>query len=65
MTNNDNVTNLFVLVGDDDATIRRIPLTAVLNNELAQLFTEQQCAFMAAQLSFPHDFAIKHHLPVN
>ncbi len=38
--------NLFALVDDDDAPIRRIPLTASLNNELAQLFAEQQAALL-------------------
>lgn len=36
--------NLFALVDDDEAPIRRIPLTATLNAELAQLFAEQQAA---------------------
>ena len=46
MPNNNNHTNLFALVDDDDAPIRRIPLTAALNNELAQLFAEQQAALL-------------------
>lgn len=46
MPNNNNVTNLFALVDDDDAPIRRIPLTAALNTELAQLFAEQQAALL-------------------
>ena len=46
MPNNNNISNLFALVDDDDAPIRRIPLTAALNTELAQLFTEQQTAFL-------------------
>lgn len=46
MPNNNNPTNLFALVDDDDAPIRRIPLTAALNTELAQLFIEQQAALL-------------------
>jgi len=46
MTNNNNPTNLFALVDDADAPIRRIPLTAALNTELAQLFAEQQTALL-------------------
>ena len=46
MPNNNNPTNLFALVEDDDAPIRRIPLTAALNTELAQLFAEQQAALL-------------------
>lgn len=38
--------NLFALMDDEDAPIRRIPLTAALNNELAQLFTGQQAAML-------------------
>lgn len=41
-----NISNLFALVDDDDAPIRRIPLTAALNTELAQLFAEQQTALL-------------------
>ena len=44
--NNNNTSNLFALVDDDDAPIRRIPLTAALNTELAQLFAEQQTALL-------------------
>lgn len=39
--------NLFALVDDDDSPIRRIPLTAALNAELAQLFGEQEVALLA------------------
>lgn len=46
MPNNNNPTNLFALVEDDDAPIRRIPLTATLNTELAQLFAEQQAVLL-------------------
>ena len=46
MPNNNNPSNLFALVGDDDAPIRRIPLTAALNTELSQLFAEQQTALL-------------------
>lgn len=43
---NNNTSNLFALVDDEDAPIRRIPLTAALNAELAQLFAEQQAALL-------------------
>lgn len=46
MSNNNNTTNLFALVDDDDRPIRRIPLTADLNAELAQLFAEQKAALL-------------------
>ena len=46
MPNNNKSSNLFALVDDEDALIRRIPLTAGLNAELAQLFTEQQAALL-------------------
>lgn len=46
MLNNNNTSNLFALVDDEDAPIRRIPLTAALNIELAQLFAEQQAALL-------------------
>ena len=46
MPNNNNPSNLFALVNDDDAPIRRIPLTAALNAELAQLFAGQQAALL-------------------
>lgn len=45
MPNNNNA-NLFALVNDDDAPVRRIPLTANLSTELAQLFTGQQSALL-------------------
>lgn len=51
MPNNNNASNLFALVDDEDAPIRRIPLTAALNAELAQLFTEQQTAFLGDKQS--------------
>ena len=41
MTNNNNA-NLFALVDDEDSPIRRIPLTAELSVELAQLFDNQK-----------------------
>ena len=47
MPNNNNVSNLFALVDDDDAPVRRIPLTAELNTELAQLFAEQQTSLLS------------------
>ncbi|MDT7526888.1 DUF4868 domain-containing protein [Pseudidiomarina sp. GXY010] len=46
MPNNNNTSNLFALVDDEDEPIRRIPLTAALNIELAQLFAEQQAALL-------------------
>jgi len=46
MPNNNNPSNLFALVDDDDASIRRIPLTAALNDELANLFADQQAALL-------------------
>jgi Kiwa KwaB-like protein len=46
MPNNNNPSNLFALVDDEDTPIRRIPLTAALNTELAQLFAEQQAALI-------------------
>jgi len=46
MSNNNNTTNLFALVDDDDRPIRRIPLTADLNAELAQLFAEQKATLL-------------------
>lgn len=46
MPNNNTRANLFALVDNDDAPIRRIPLTAALNTELAQLFAEQQTALL-------------------
>jgi hypothetical protein len=51
MPNNNNPSNLFALVDDDDAPIRRIPLTAALNSELAQLFAEQQAALLGDRQS--------------
>lgn len=46
MPNNNNTSNLFALVDNANAPIRRIPLTATLNTELAQLFAEQQAALL-------------------
>lgn len=46
MPNNNNPSNLFALVDDEEAPIRRIPLTAALNTELAQLFAAQQVALV-------------------
>ncbi len=43
---NNNPSNLFALVDDDVASIRRIPLTAALNIDLAQLFAEQKTALL-------------------
>lgn len=49
MLNNNNSSNLFALVNDEDAPIRRIPMTAALNTELAQLFAEQQAALLGGR----------------
>ena len=46
MPNNNTPSNLFALVDDDEASIRRIPLTAALNTELAELFARQQAALL-------------------
>lgn len=46
MTNSSNPSNLFALVDHDDTPIRRIPLTAALNTELAQLFADQQTTLL-------------------
>ncbi len=46
MPNINNSSNLFALVDDQDTPIRRIPLTAALNAELAQLFAEQETALL-------------------
>lgn len=46
MPDNNNPINLFALVEDDDAPIRRIPLTAELNTELGQLFAVQQATLL-------------------
>lgn len=46
MQNNNNPTNLFALVDDEDTPIRRIPLTAALNTELVQLFVAQQTTLL-------------------
>lgn len=46
MPNNDNPTNMFALLDDDDAPIRRITLTAALNTELTDLFAVQQAALL-------------------
>ncbi len=45
--------NLFALVDDDDAPIRRIPLTAALNAELAQLFALQKAALLGEKQLIP------------
>jgi hypothetical protein len=50
-TNLNQSANLFALVDDDNAPIRRIPLTAALNVELAQLFSEQQAALLGDKQS--------------
>ena len=45
--------NLFALVDDDDAPIRRIPLTAALSAELAQLFAEQLAVLLGDKQPIP------------
>jgi len=42
-----NSANLFALVDDEQASVRRIPLTAELSTDLAQLFAGQQDALLA------------------
>ena len=49
MPNNNNLSNLFALVNDGATPIRRIPLTGPLNAEVAQLFVEQQTAFLGGK----------------
>jgi hypothetical protein len=51
--NQNQCANLFALVDDGDAPIRRIPLTAVLNEELSQLFAEQQLALLGEKRPIP------------
>lgn len=46
MQNNNNPSNLFALVDDEDTPIRRIPLTPALNTELAKLFAKQQAELL-------------------
>ena len=46
MSDSNNQPNLFALVDDDDVPIRRIPLTAALNDELAHFFADQQAALL-------------------
>jgi hypothetical protein len=53
MPNNNTPPNLFALVDNDDAPIRRIPLTSALNTELAQLFAEQQTALLGDKQAMP------------
>lgn len=51
MRNKNSPRNLFALVDDDDAPIRRIPLTVSLNTELRQLFVEQQASLLGDKLN--------------
>ncbi len=44
---NNNPTNLFALVDDDNSPTRRIPLTAPLSAELMQLFAGQQAVLLS------------------
>ncbi|MCU5783195.1 hypothetical protein MA04_02495 [Alcanivorax balearicus MACL04] len=53
MPNNNAQSNLFTLVDDDDTPIRRIPLTAALNAELAQLLAGQQAALLGDKQPIP------------
>jgi len=48
----DNI-NLFALVDDEQAPIRRIPLTADLGAELTQFFTQQQSVFLDNKQQIP------------
>lgn len=60
MPNNNNPSNLFALVDDDDSPIRRIPLTAALNSELEQLFAGQQEALLGdkQQIAFTGSYNV-------
>jgi hypothetical protein len=60
MPNNNNPTNLFALVDDVDSPVRRIPLTAALNIELAGLFAEQQATLLGdkQQLEFTGSYNV-------
>jgi len=60
MPNNNNPTNLFALVDDEDSPVRRIPLTAALNIELAELFAEQQATLLGdkQQLEFTGSYNV-------
>jgi len=44
--NQNNSTGLFALMDDAQQPVRRVPLTAALNQELAAMFAEQQAAFL-------------------
>lgn len=50
---NNTPSNLFALVDDNTAPIRRIPLTPALNTELAQLFANQQSALIRDKQPIP------------
>lgn len=60
MPNSNNPTNLFALVDDEDSPVRRIPLTAALNVELAELFAEQQATMLGdkQQLEFTGSYNV-------
>lgn len=53
MMKNNNNANLFALVDDDDSPIRRIPLTAELSAELAQLFDNQKGSMLEDRQIIP------------
>lgn len=44
--NQNNSNGLFALMDDKQQPVRRVPLTAALNQELAAMFAEQQAAFL-------------------
>ncbi|MCV6613161.1 MAG: DUF4868 domain-containing protein [Amphritea sp.] len=44
--NQNNSAGLFALLDDTQQPVRRVPLTAALNQELAAMFAEQQAAFL-------------------
>lgn len=49
--NSQNTANLFALVDDEQTSVRRIPLTAGLSVELAQLFATQQTSLLNGKQS--------------
>ena len=61
MPNNNNA-NLFALVDDEESPVRRIPLTAELSAELAQLFAAQQNALLDGKqaIDFTGSYNVDH-----
>ena len=61
MPNNNNA-NLFALVDDKESPVRRIPLTAELSAELAQLFAAQQNALLDGKqaIDFTGSYNVDH-----